>query len=89
MQGFMKKLASKRSIFNENKFQLRYFFLDLTQALFKYGQTPVSKQTINAFRELLSLDENPKPEVKIDRDYPYTFLLHCTGRDFFLACKTQ
>jgi hypothetical protein len=85
----MKKQAREDAYLNMNEFQLRYFFLDLTQGTFKYGKQPNTKQKVIAFKDIhyLSLD----PQVvkgEIDRNYSCLFKLCVTGRNVIFGAKS-
>ena len=65
----MKKETNKTSLFSANEFQLRYFFLDMTQGVFKYGKQPNSNQTVIHFRDIISMEEAPLGPRSVDRNY--------------------
>ena len=60
IQGVLKKLTSKKSMFHENKFIRRFFMLDLAKAVFKYAKSPTSAFKEYHFKEIeFILSEGP------------------------------
>ena len=67
---------------------MRYFFLDLTLGTFKYGKSPMAKQTIYSFKDINSLEISELVDKKRDKEYHFCFKLKCSKRDIILAAKT-
>lgn len=59
MQGYLKKQARDSAYLNMNEFQLRYFFLDISHGVFRYGEQPNSKQKIINVKDILGIELDP------------------------------
>ena len=84
------KQAKDSSWLASKEFQLRYFFLDLSQGVLKYAKQPNQPMTILNFREINSMEVDPlvKSGSTMDRNYPFCFKLNMVKRELVLAAKT-
>lgn len=90
IQGYMKKQARDDAYLNMNEFQLRYFFLDLTQGTFKYGKQPNTKQKVIAFKDIHYISLDPVvTKGEVDRSYSYLFKLCITERNIVFGAKSM
>ena len=84
------KQAKDSSWLASKEFQLRYFFLDLSQGVLKYAKQPNQPMTIMNFRDINSMEVDPpvKSGSVVNRNYPFCFKLNMAKRELMLAAKT-
>eukprot|EP00347_Sterkiella_histriomuscorum_P002779 403366832 len=88
VQGYLKKLTSKKSMFNDNKFQRRFFVLDLMTATFKYAKNPTAQYKWYHFKNIQFIISEG-PELFCHKNYQYPFKIKVSERFYHLCAKTQ
>ncbi|CDW86172.1 UNKNOWN [Stylonychia lemnae] len=88
IQGYLKKLASGDSLFNENKFQRRFFMLNLSFAIFKYAKTPTAEFKSHLFKEIEYIVTDG-PNMYFHKKYQFPFKVKCKERFYHLCAKTN